>query len=119
MAYDAAFGDWVLEHLAGLGPLRIRRMFGGAGLYAGDRMFALLDDGVIWLKADAELAALLTAEGARQFTFPAKDGETMTIAYWSMPEAALDDPGLATDWARHALTVAEAKAGSAKSRRRG
>lgn len=118
MAYDAAFGDWVLEHLAGLGSLRIRRMFGGAGLYAGDRMFAILDDGVIWLKADADLASVLTGEGARQFTFPTKDGETMTMGYWSMPEAALDDPDLAVDWARRALAAAERKAAAPKRRSR-
>ena len=56
MAYDADFGEWVREHFEGLGPLEIKRMFGGAGVYASGVMFALLDDGVVWLKADQALA---------------------------------------------------------------
>ena len=41
------------EHFAALGPLEIKRMFGGAGVYAGGGpMFALLDDGEVWLKGD-------------------------------------------------------------------
>lgn len=117
MAYDAAFGDWVLEHLAGLGSLRIGRMFGAAGLYADDRMFAILDDGVIWLQADADLAAQLTAEGARQFTYPTKDGQTMTMGYWSMPESALDDPEEAVAWSRRSMDVAAHKSAQRRPRK--
>ena len=35
-----------------LGPVRIRRMFGGQGIYAGERMFALEARGALYLKAD-------------------------------------------------------------------
>lgn len=106
MAYDPEFGDWVADHLAALGPLEIRRMFGGAGVKQHGVMFAILDDGVIWLKADADLAAELEAEGSRQFTYPAKDGATMTMGYWSLPETAVDDADEAAAWARKAISVA-------------
>lgn len=39
MAYDADFGEWAREHFAGLGRLEIKRMFGGAGVYAAGVMF--------------------------------------------------------------------------------
>ena len=32
MAYDPDFGEWVREHFAGLGPMRIKPMFGAAAL---------------------------------------------------------------------------------------
>jgi len=91
MAYDADFGEWVREHLAGLGRLEIRRMFGGAGLYASGVMFAILDDGVLWLKTDDALAHDFEVAGSRAFTYPAKDGRTLAMSYLNLPETALDD----------------------------
>ncbi|HEY0600596.1 TfoX/Sxy family protein [Brevundimonas sp.] len=110
MAYDPDFGEWVREHLAALGPLEIKRMFGGAAVYVNGLIFALLDDGVIWLKADEVNAPLLAQAGARQFTYPAKDGREMAMAYWSLPESALDDPDEAADWARRSIEAALRKA---------
>ena len=74
MAHDPAFGDWVREHLAGLGPIEIKPMFGGASVYADGLIFALLDDGVIWMKADDGNQPALEAAGARQISYTAKDG---------------------------------------------
>ena len=56
MAYDPEFGDWVADHLSGLGPIEIKRMFGAAGVKQHGAMFAILDDGVIWLKATGDLS---------------------------------------------------------------
>ena len=117
MAYDRAFGEWGRDHLHGLGPIEIKRMFGGAGVKSGGSMFAILDDGVLWLKADEALARDLEAEGARRFTYPTKDGGQMSMAYWSLPETALDDPDEAVAWARKSVAVAAAKA-AAKPKRR-
>ena len=61
MAYDANFGEWVREHFHALGRLEIKRMFGGAGVYAAGVMFALLDDGVVWLKGDEALGEAFLA----------------------------------------------------------
>jgi len=112
MAYDPDFGEWVREHFAGLGPIEIKRMFGGAAVYSHDLIFALLDDGVVWLKADEVNAPLLRAAGARQFTYPMKDGKEMAMAYWSLPENALDDADEAVGWARKSIDAALRKAAS-------
>ncbi len=117
MAYDPDFGEWVREHFAGLGPIEIKRMFGGAAVYSHDLIFALLDDGVVWLKADEVNAPLLQAAGARQFTYPTKDGKAMTMAYWSLPENAVDDAAEAVDWARQSIDAALRKAAAKKPRK--
>ena len=116
MAYDPSDGEWVQELLAGLGPLTIRRMFGGAGVYADGLMFAIIDDGVLWLRADAENVEALKAAGARQFTYPGKDGEVMNLSYWSIPETAVDDPDEAVEWARASVEAARRKAAGKKKR---
>jgi DNA transformation protein len=117
MAYDPPFGDWVREHFAALGHIEIKRMFGGAAVYANGLIFALLDDGIVWLKADDANAPLFVEAGARQFTFPTKDGQTMTMAYWSLPESAMDDAEEAVDWARRSIDVAVRKAAAKRPRK--
>ena len=114
MAYDTDFGEWVCEHFAALGPLEIKRMFGAAAVYANGLIFALLDDGMVWLKADEINAPLLIEAGARQFTYPTRDGALMALAYWSLPESALDDPEEAVDWARQSIAAARRKAAARK-----
>lgn len=117
VAYDAAFGDWVREHFVALGPLQIKPMFGGASVYADGLIFALLDDGVVWMKADDTNAPALIAAGARQFSFPTKDGQTMTMGYWSLPDSAVDDPEEAVAWARRSMDVAARKAAAKRPRK--
>lgn len=117
MAYDPDFGEWAREHFAALGPVEIKRMFGGAAIYAHGRIFALLDDGVVWLKADEVNAPLLQGAGGRQFTYPTRDGKEMSMAYWSLPESALDDPDEAVDWARQSIDAALRKAVAKKPRK--
>lgn len=114
MAYDADFGEWVREHFHALGRLEIKRMFGGAGVYAAGVMFALLDDGVVWLKGDEALGEAFVDAGSRQFTYPTKDGRMMSMGYWSLPEPALDDPDEAVAWARRSLDVAVKKTSGKK-----
>lgn len=122
MAGDS-FHDFVRELFAGLGPIQIKRMFGGAGVYAQGRMFALLADEVIYLKADAALKAALEAQGCGPFvwapTSGPRAGQSVAMSYWRMPDAALDDPDLAAAWARKALAAAlAAPAPKRKSKKR-
>ena len=118
MAHDPAFADWVREHLAGLGPIEIKPMFGGASVYADGLIFALLDDGVIWMKADDGNQPALEAAGARQISYTAKDGRVMLMPYWSLPDSAVDDPDEAVAWARSSLEAARRKAALKKPRKR-
>jgi DNA transformation protein len=114
----SGFHAFVEELFTGLGPVRIRRMFGGAGVYAGDVMFALIDDETLYLKTDEALRADLAAEGSAAWVYSRATGSWEDSSYWRLPEAALDDPDEAVAWARRALTVAEAKAAGKKPKRR-
>lgn len=117
MAYDPDFGEWVREHFAGLGPLEIKQMFGAGAVYAHGLIFALLDDGTVWLKADEVNEPLFQAAGSRQFTYATKEGKMMSMAYWSLPEVALDDPDEALAWARRSIDAALRKAAAKKPRK--
>lgn len=70
----------------------------------------------VWLKGDEALGDAFVDAGSRQFTYPTKDGRTMSMGYWTLPETALDDPDEAVAWARRSLDVAVKKASGKKPR---
>lgn len=113
MAQDS-FHDFVRELLAGLGPVTIKRMFGGAGVYLDGVMFGLIAEETLHLKVDDALKRDLVADGSGPFVWMPqngpKAGQAVEMGYWRLPEAALDDPDEAVRWARRALDVARAKA---------
>ena len=109
-------GEAIRDLFASLGPVRTRPMFGGQGIYCGERMFALEAGGEIFLKADAETIPAFRTAGSRPFTFR-KNGASTTMSYWLLPESALDDPDEAGRWGRLALEAAgRSKAPGRRSR---
>lgn len=121
MAGNDSFHDFIRELFAGMGPVQVKRMFGGAGGYADGLMFLLIADDAIYLKTDEALRAELRAEGSAPFIWipergPRK-GEQVEMGYWRLPDSALDDPDEAARWGRKALAVAKAKA-NAKPKRK-
>lgn len=96
---DIAFAH---ELFSDLGPLTTRKMMGGLCLYHEGQIFAILsDEAVVFVKASGALADELASEGSRKFA--AKDGRS--VNYWTLPDAALDDPEEAAAWARKALAA--------------
>ena len=101
MAVSDADIAFVKELFSGLGPLTHRKMMGGATFYADGQVFAILSsDGQVFLKAKGDFADASQADGSRIFGMNGK-----TMGYWTLPEAALDDPELACDWAQRALAA--------------
>src|SRR6266404_5496289 len=96
----------IAELFAPFGPVAVRRMFGGFGIYAHGTMFALAYDGVIYLKADDTTAAAFQREGQGPFTYSAKNGKRAVMSYWRLPDRLYDDPDELAAWARDALAAA-------------
>lgn len=112
------FHVFVEELFAPLGPVRVKRMFGGAGVFADDVMFALLADDMIYLKVDPELRDALAAEGSEPFIYEKPStGQRVDMGYLSLPSAAMDDPEAASGWGRRALSVALAARKPKRSRK--
>ena len=109
--------DEIREMFAGLGPVTIRKMFGGKGIYHDGLIIAVVLSGEVHLKGDAESAPDLEAAGARRWTYEGKGGHKAAMPYWSVPESALDDPDEMAAWARKAFQAA-LRAESRPDRRR-
>ncbi len=105
MSVSEGFAAHLKECLAGLGPVEIKRMFGGGGVYADGIMFGLIADDVLFLKADDTSKPAFEAENLGPFVYSGK-GKPITMSYWRTPERLMDDPDEMTVWARTALAVA-------------
>jgi DNA transformation protein len=105
--------EFIRELFAPFGPVTLRRMFGGAGIYAGGLMFALVFDGAIFLKVDDDSIPHFRREGSEPFTYTrAKSGGRSgraSLSYWRLPERLYDDPDELAAWANRALAIAERK----------
>jgi len=89
---------------AGLGEITTRRMMGGLCLYHRGTIFALaMSDGTLYLKGAGPFIAVLEAAGCTRWTYARPGKSPVSMPYWTLPEAALDDPELACDWAERAL----------------
>ena len=112
MAVSKDFSAYVAELLGALGPIRIKPMFGAAGVYAHDLFFAVIDDDTLYLKVDDEIEARFREAGSEPFVYRARDGTELQMGYWRAPEAAMEDPDEALSWARLSLDAAMRKKAS-------
>jgi DNA transformation protein len=98
--------EHVRELFARFGTVVVKRMFGGAGIYAQETMFALLHDGVIYLKTDPHNAAAFAREDLAPFTYTTRNGKRAVMSYRRMPDRLYDDPDELAAWAGEALAAA-------------
>ena len=105
--------EFIHELFALFGPVTVRRMFSGAGIFCDGLMFGLIIREVIYLKADESNAAEFEREGCAPFTYTRgrKFGQPSqhALPYWRLPERLYDDPDELAAWARRAFAVAERK----------
>ena len=109
MAISAEDIAFVTDLFSQLPDVTTRKMMGGLSVYSEGTIFAIWMgtgelEGTLMVKASGDLAEALQADGAIPFTYTnKKSGKTVNMPYWSLPEAALDDPEVACDWARKSL----------------
>jgi DNA transformation protein and related proteins len=99
------------------GPVSVRRMFSGHGLYADGWFFALAIGGEVYLKADAETETVFAAAGSTPFVYQRHTRE-VKLGFWRLPANAYDDPDELKHWSNLALSAAR-RAGEAKARKAG
>ena len=93
------------EVFAPLGPVMIRRMFSGKGIYFRGVIVAILLKGELRLKADTISAPDFAAAGAVQWIYDGHRGP-VSMPYWSIPDDAHDNADAMKHWLRLAFEAA-------------
>ena len=110
--------DAIDEMFCGLGAVTVRRMFGGQGIYHQGLIVAIVFKGEILLKADTASAPEFAAAGARRWTYEGRAGKPVEMPYWSVPDAAFDDPDAMARWVRLAWAAALRSGSTARTARK-
>ena len=93
------------------GPVDIRRMFGGVGVFVDGLMIAIVTrEDAVYLKADDETIPAFEREELGPFTYATKNGEHTLTSYWRMPDRLYDDPEELARWAGDAPCMTDATA---------
>ena len=111
--------DFIRDLFSDFGPVDVRRMFSGAGVFADGLMVALVVRDVLYLKSDASGAARFAAEGCEQFGYTRAGRGRTALPYWRVPDRLLDDPAELARWAHESLAVARARKAAQLKRRPG
>ena len=99
------------------GPVTVRRMFGGAGVYADGLCFAIQARGEVYIKADATTRGAFEAAGSAPFVYEMR-GKPTAMGYWRLTAEAYDDAETLRQWSRLGLEAAR-RAAAAKKPKRG
>jgi len=103
---SSEFITYLLEQLSPLGDVRARSMFGGFGIYRGERMFALVAEDALYIKVDDVNRREFEARGLLPFRYEMR-GKRGTLSYWQAPPDALDDREMLCEWARKGCEAAD------------
>jgi DNA transformation protein len=94
------------ELFAPFGPVAVKRMFGGHGIWVHGFHIALEQDGDIYLKADGTTAPKFEAAGSTPFVYETSK-KSVTVSYWRLVDSALEDEDELREWANLALAAAQ------------
>lgn len=102
-------GTELAERLEALGPVVVKRMFGGQGLFLSGRMFGLVANGTPYLKVDDDTRTDFIQAGAEPFTYgkSADDLKPTQLGYYAIPDRILERDDELIEWGRLAVAVAE------------
>jgi DNA transformation protein len=106
MSIDASTIDHITDLFSPFGEIRVRNMFGGAGVYCDDLFFALLDGDAIYLKVDDDTKSAFEAQGLSPFVFEMKNGSSGVMSYYAAPDDIYDDDDALRQWTTLALDAA-------------
>ncbi|WP_368562299.1 TfoX/Sxy family protein [Pseudoxanthomonas sp. UTMC 1351] len=108
---DDEYTVFLSDLFSALGPVDLRRMFGGRGLYYQDIIIGLIIGEALFLKTDEQTRPQFQAAGGEPFVYTGK-GKPITTSYWSPPAEAFESAQDMLPWAQ--LAWAAALRGAAK-----
>jgi DNA transformation protein len=103
---SAEFTDYVLEHLAAIGPVRLGRFFGGVGISSGAVQFAMIMGNSLYFAVDEGSRKKYEQAGMQPFSYLTKKGRIQVRKFFELPEEVLTDAAQLRVWAEESIRVA-------------
>lgn len=116
MATENPFVEEVLDRFRTTTSATSRKMFGGYGIFYDGKMFALIADNELYLKADPQSISYFEALNLPPFSYQKKQGKTFKMSYYQAPESFFEEPEETREWTNRALDAARRAASTKKIR---
>lgn len=99
MVASPAFAEFLREQLAPLGRITMRRMFGKTGVFCDGAMLGMVTDNTFYVRVDDQNRETFKEAAASPPLNYAKQGATIDLAFWRVPERLFDEPDELVVWA--------------------
>ena len=104
MAIPQEHLDFIAGQFDAFGPITVKRMFGGAGIFHEGLMIAMVNrDLVLRLKVDEHNQADYEARGMKPFSM---GGKKKGMPYWEVPQDVVENRDQLAAWARKSYEAA-------------
>ena len=105
MRVKSDLASYVEEHLAFLGRLSTKSIFGGIGVFVDERLLGIVMEDKLYLHTDASNLGAYQERGMQQFK-PYPNAFDLTTDHHQVPTDVLDDPQQLKEWGQQALAAA-------------
>jgi DNA transformation protein len=106
MVASATYTDFLREQLAPLGRVTMRGMFGKTGVFCDGVMFAVVTENTLYFRVDEQnREAFKEAKSFPPLNYT-KQGASIDLSFWRVPERLFDEPDELIEWAQAALAAA-------------
>ena len=107
MANDREIADTILDRLAPL-PVKLRSLFGLAGLYLDGQYFGFVSNGTVYFRTDEESKAAYLERRMKAFQPENRPRGTKTVdRNFSVPKDVVGDEALLKQWPLRAAQAAK------------
>lgn len=105
MRVKSSLASYVTEHLAFLGRISNRVIFGGVGIFIEERLLGIVINEQLYLHTDKSNLDDYVSRGMEQFK-PYPNAFDLTTDHHRVPQEIIDDPEQLKDWGRRSLVSA-------------
>ncbi len=116
------FIAYVTDQMRPWAGVSSRRLFGGHGIYRGERIFAIVTRDTLYFRTDGINRPDFEAAGMGPLRVGKSGRERIALSYHEVPAEVIEEPEQLAQWAERAFAAAlrraEAKAPRAKTTRR-
>jgi DNA transformation protein and related proteins len=106
MVASDTFAEFLQEQFAPLGRVTVRRMFGKSGVFCDGVMLGMVTENTLYFRVDDQNRATFREAEAFPPLNYAKQGSTIDLSFWRVPERLFDEPEELIAWAEAALAAA-------------
>lgn len=92
----------IADFFASIGPVSIRPVFGGKGVYLHGKIIAFQRKNELLVKGDKKAAAKIEKAGGTRLFYRSRKGDRnkVYLPYWSVPDSAYNDADEMARWVR-------------------